>query len=251
MKKMINIVIPMAGLGTPFKEAGYAFPKPLIDVKGKTMIEVVISNLKPRDPHRFIFICRREHFEKFDLHNIFKQTTKNSFEYVLLDGKTEGAACTALTATQYIDNDSELIIANSDQFIQTSIDGFIKKARVKKADGLILSFPSSHPRWSYARTDKMGKVVEVAEKKVIYEHATVGIYYFKKGSDFVRAAQQMIHKNIRYNNEFYIAPSYNELILEGKNVFIDEIAGATMHGLGTPEDLNLFLKEIDKGKIKI
>ena len=250
-EKTINILVPMAGLGTPFKEAGYAFPKPLIDVGGKTMIEVVISNLKPTVKHRFIFVCLREHYEKFDLHNIFKQATLNSFEVILLSGKTEGAACTALTATQYINTDEALVICNSDQIVEGGINQFIKAAREKNADGYILTFTSSHPKWSYARVNEENKVIEVAEKKVISDHATVGIYYFKHGSDFVSAAQAMIQKNIRHNGEFYIAPAFNELILGGKNIFIKEIASNKMHGLGTPEDLNAFLKELEKGKIKI
>jgi len=251
MKKNLNIVIPLAGRGTPFKEAGYAFPKALIDIKGKTMIEVVTGNLKPSCEHKFIFICQREHYEKFDLYNIFKNATENKFEVVQLNGQTEGAACTVLTAIEHINNDDDLVIANSDQFVETGINDFIKEARRGEKNGLIMTFEASHPKWSYVRVDSAGRVIEVAEKKVISKHATVGIYYFKKGSDFVEAAQAMIHKNIRYNNEFYVCPVYNELILAGKKIYIKEIPAEKMHGLGTPEDLNHFLKEMERGKIKI
>src|SRR3989338_6265775 len=208
MKKILNIVIPLAGRGTPFKEAGYAFPKALIDIKGKTMIEVVAGNLKPICEHKFIFVCQREHYEKFDLYNIFKNATNNQFEVVQLHGQTEGAACTVLTAIEHINNENELVIANSDQFIETGMDDFIKEGRKGEKDGLIMTFGASHPKWSYARSDSAGRVIEVAEKKVISKHATVGVYYFRKGTDFVDAAQAIIHKNIRYNNEFYIFPSY-------------------------------------------
>jgi dTDP-glucose pyrophosphorylase len=245
---MLNILIPMAGRGTPFKEAGYAFPKPLIDIKGKTMIEVVVNNLRPSCDHKFIFICQREHCEKYDLYNILKAATKNRFEIVEINGTTEGAACTALSAIQYINNDDELIIANSDQYIETSIDDFIKNARLNKKDGLIMTFESSHPKWSYARQDSKGKVIEVAEKKLISNHATVGIYYYKKGSDFVSGAEAMIHKNIRHNNEFYICPVFNELIINGKNIYTYNIPENKMNGLGTPEDLNNFLKKSKKKK---
>jgi len=251
MKNILNIVVPLAGRGTPFKEAGYAFPKALIDIKGKTMIEVVTGNLKPSCEHRFVFICQREHYEKFDLYNIFKNATDNKFEVVQLNGQTEGAACTVLAAVEHINNDDDLLIANSDQFIENSTDDFINEARKGDKDGLIMTFEASHPKWSYARTDKTERVIEVAEKKVISKHATVGIYYFRKGSNFVESAQSMIHKNIRYNNEFYISPTYNEMILNGKKIFIKEIPSKKMHGLGTPEDLNQFLKELEKGKIKI
>jgi NDP-sugar pyrophosphorylase family protein len=241
---MLNIVIPLAGRGTPFKEAGYAFPKPVIDIDGKTMIEVVAKNLSPNDDHRFIFICQREHYEKFDLYNVFKRATNNKFEVIQLNGTTEGAACTVLTAIQYINNDDELLIANADQYIVGGIDNFIKAGRKAGVDGLLMTFEASHPKWSYARVDKDNMVLETAEKKVISNHATVGLYYFKKGSDFVTSAQEMIHKNIRYNNEFYVCPSYNELLLLKKRVYIYEIPPKEMHSLATPEDLVIFTQNI-------
>ena len=244
---MLNIVIPMAGRGSRFADAGYAFPKPLIDIKGKTMIEVVVNNLRPTTDHRFIFICQKEHYEKYDLYNILKKATNNKFEVIQISGVTEGAACTVLLASQHINNDQELIIANSDQYVEGSVDDFASKARQEGRDGLIMTFEASHPKWSYARTDQSGRVIEVAEKRVISSHATVGLYYYKHGKDFVEAAQAMIHKNIRYNNEFYVCPVYNELLLANKNVGIYEIPAVHMHGLGTPEDLTLFLQEVEKG----
>lgn len=246
---MLNIVIPMAGKGSRFQDAGYAFPKPLIDINGETMIEVVIRNLKPKCDHKFIFICQREHYEKYDLHNVLKNATDNNFEVVQLTGITKGAACTVVAGTQYINNDDELIIANSDQFIEFNINDFIKESRKDGKDGLIMTFKASHPKWSYARINDSGKVLEVAEKKVISDKATVGIYYFKKGSNFIGGAQSMIHKDIRHNNEFYVCPVYNELILKGEEIYVYNIDAAKMHGIGTPEDLEIFLKKIEEGKI--
>jgi NDP-sugar pyrophosphorylase family protein len=239
---MLNILIPMAGKGSRFADAGYAFPKPLIDVHGRTMIEVVTRNLKPKSDHRFIFICQREHYEKYDLYNILKNATGNNFEVIQINGVTEGAACTALLAKQYINGDDELLIANSDQFIDCDINDFIDDARAGSWDGFIMTFEASHPKWSYARTDETGRVIEVAEKKVISKNATVGIYYYRRGADFVSAAEAMILKNIRHNNEFYVCPVYNEFILAGKRVGIHDIPEGHMHGLGTPEDLQAFLK---------
>lgn len=239
----------MAGKGSRFADAGYVFPKPLIDINGETMIEVVIRNLKPQDDHRFIFICQREHYEKYDLHNVLKNATNNNFEVVLLNGLTQGAACTVLAAAQYINNDDDLLIANSDQFTEFNINDFLTESRNENSDGLIMTFKASHPKWSYARVDNSGRVLEVAEKKVISDKATVGIYYFKKGSSFVTGAQKMIHKDIRHNNEFYVCPVYNELILNGEKISICNIESEKMHGLGTPEDLNSFLKKIEEGKV--
>jgi len=241
----------MAGKGSRFKDAGYAFPKPLIEIMGKTMIDVVTNNLRPDCEYKFIFICQKEHYEKYDLYNILKNATSNKFEVVQINGITEGAACTVLTATQFINNEDDLLIANSDQYIQTNINDFIKNARKDDKDGLIMTFKSSHPKWSYVRMNKKGEVIEVAEKKVISDHATVGIYYYKKGSDFVKAAQAMIYKNIKHNNEFYVAPTYNEMILDNKKIYIKDIPENKMHGLGTPEDLNAFLSKVEKEKIKL
>lgn len=251
MNKNLNIVIPMAGKGTPFIDAGYVFPKPIIDIKGKTMIEIVVDNLRPSCPHKFIFICRKEHYEKYDLYNILKNASRNKFEVIQLNGSTEGAACTVLTAAQYINNDNDLIIANSDQFVDCDINEFINEARKGDKDGLIMTFNSSHPKWSYARVDKNNMVVEVAEKKVISNQATVGIYYFKKGRDFAQSAHAMIEKNIRYNNEFYVCPVFNEMIINNKKIYIKNIPSEKMHGMGTPEELNNFLRKIEEGKVKI
>ncbi len=248
---MLNIVIPMAGRGSRFQDAGYAFPKPLIEVSSKTMIEVVVNNLKPSFDHKFIFICQKEHYEKYDLYNILKNATDNKFEIIQIDGITEGAACTVLTALNFINNDDNLLIANSDQFIEIDINDYIKNGRKEKKDGLIMTFPSSHPKWSYARIDKKGVVTEVAEKKVISDKATVGLYYFNKGSDYVNGAKNMIMKDIRFNKEFYVCPVYNELILENKKIGIYDIDIEKMHGLGTPEDLNSFLKKLEEGKVKL
>lgn len=241
----------MAGRGSRFQEAGYAFPKPLIDINGKTMIEVVINNLKPSTNHKFIFICQREHYEKYDLHNIFRNATDNNFEVIQIDGITQGAACTVLCAKEYINNDQGLLIANSDQFIENNINDFIQKSQENGKDGNIMTFLSSHPKWSYVRKNEDGLVLETVEKKVISNDATVGIYYFKKGSDFINGAESMIKKGIKSNNEFYVCPVYNELILDQKNIYTDEIDVDKIHGLGTPEDLDKFLIKIKEGQIKI
>lgn len=249
---MLNIVIPMAGQGSRFQTAGYAFPKPLIDIRGKTMIDVVIRNLKPNlFPHRFIFICQKELYDTYDVHNVLKQSTDNNFDVIKLHGITQGAACTVLAAIGLINNDDELLIANCDQFLQTDMHAFLASARQGEKDGYIMTFKASHPKWSYALADQSGLVHEVAEKRVISDKATVGIYYFKKGRDFVECAQSMIEKNIRHNNEFYVCPVFNEMIIRGKRIFVHDIESEHMHGLGTPEDLNLFLQKLENGSVMI
>ena len=232
----MNILIPMAGAGSRFVEAGYTFPKPLIEVGNKPMIQTVVDNINI-DAHH-IFIVQKEHYEKYNLKTVL-ELIKPNCTIIQIEGVTEGAACTTLLAKEYINNDEPLVIANSDQFVEWNSNEIMYAFSTEGIDGGILTFQSTHPKWSYAKTNETGFVSEVAEKKPISTNATVGIYYWKKGSDYVRSAEQMIEKDIRTNNEFYVCPTYNELIAEGKKIRIKNIA--KMWGLGTPEDLNNFL----------
>ena len=234
---MLNIVIPMAGRGSRFARAGYELPKPLIDVKGVPMIECVARNLMPQCEHRFIFICQQEHLDKYVLARKLDSIAAGCI-VVTVDHITEGAACTVLLAEKYINNENPLMIANSDQFVDICIDDYL--AVLKQNDGLIMTMPADNPKWSFIQYDDNGYVTLVREKEVISNEATVGIYNYSKGSDFVKYAKQMIKKNIRVNNEFYVAPVYNEMIEAGKKIVFKNI-GDRMHGLGTPEDLERFL----------
>ena len=234
----LNVLIPMAGAGSRFEKAGYTFPKPLIDVKGKPMIQVVVDNLNM--DAQFVFIVQKSHLEKYNLTQTLNLIAPNC-KIVVVDGVTEGAACTTLLAKQYIDNDSQLVIANSDQFVEWCSDEFMYSMVTSQVDGGILTFNSTHPKWSFAKVNENGFVSEVAEKNPISNIATVGIYYWKKGSDYVKFAEQMIAKNIRVNNEFYVCPVFNEAIRDGKKIRAYEVKN--MWGLGTPEDLDLYLKK--------
>ena len=243
----LNILIPMAGEGKRFQEAGYSFPKPLIEVpnmNGSPMIKVVVDSLGING--KKIFVVQADHRQKFNLDS-FLGVLAPGCEIVSVKGVTEGAASTCLLAKKHIENGEELIVANSDQFLEWKPEEFIYFMRNKKADFGILTFPNNHPKWSYAKTGAGGKIVEVAEKKVISNHATVGVYYWKKGADFVRSAERMIKKNLRVGEsfngkgEFYVCPSFNEMIREGKSGYIFEINKCQMYGLGTPEDLRYFV----------
>ena len=240
----MKILIPMAGRGKRFEDAGYSFPKPLIDINGKTMIQIIIDNLNFSAEH--ILICQKEHYEKYALKELLDLITPNC-KIIQVSEITEGAACTALLSKESINNDEELIIANSDQWVNWNNQHFLSFLRDNDADGGIVTFYSTHPKWSFVKLDDEGKVTIVAEKKPISNIATVGIYYFKKGKYFVEAAEQMIGKNIRTNNEFYIAPVYNEMIQSNKKILNYPIA--EMRGLGTPEDLSKFMENIDKKQV--
>lgn len=232
-----NILIPMAGAGSRFSSAGYTFPKPLIEVNHKPMIQVVVENLNIKA--NFIYIVQKEHYEKYNLKYLLNLITPNC-EIVQVDGVTEGAACTTLLAKEYINNDKHLLIANSDQFVEWDSNSFYYSMTNDNLDGGMLTFKATHPKWSFAKLDNNGFITEIAEKKPISDIATVGIYYWNKGSDYVKYAEQMIDKNIRVNNEFYVAPVYNEAILDGLKFKPYNIG--KMWGLGTPEDLKTYLE---------
>lgn len=235
--KKMNVLIPMAGAGSRFAAAGYTFPKPLIEVNGKPMIQVVVENLNIQA--NYIFIVQREHYEKYHLQYLLNIIAPGC-SIVIINGMSEGAACTTLLAKELIDNDNPLIIANSDQFVDWNSNQCLYAFNAGGIDAGIVTFESNHPKWSYAKLNDDGFVAEVAEKMPISSHATVGIYFWKKGSDYVRYAEQMIAKNIRVNNEFYVCPVFNEAIADGKKIRIKD--ADKMWGLGTPEDLNYFLQ---------
>ncbi len=252
---MLNIVVPMAGHGSRFARAGYKDPKPLIQLGGKPMIQWVVENVRPICDHRFIFICLSEHLAKYPK---LSDTLKNlcpRCEIVTVNEVTQGAVCTVLLAREIINGDAPLMIVNSDQFVDIDINKYLSEMENQKADGLIMTFWSDSPKWSYCKLQDGNVVTQVVEKVVVSNDATVGIYNYRHGSDFVRAADTMIRKNLRVNNEFYVAPTYNQLIEEGfKFVAVStgyEYAG--MYGLGVPEDLEKFktTKSFAKGRCEV
>jgi HAD superfamily hydrolase (TIGR01509 family) len=236
----LNVLIPMAGAGSRFQQAGYTFPKPLIEVKGKPMIQVVVDNLNIKA--NYIYVVQKEHREKYNLDTLLNLITPGC-KIVETEGITEGAACTALLAKEFIDSDAPLFFANSDQFVEWDSNEFLYKMNETDADGGIVTFKSTHPKWSFAKVNDKGYVLEVAEKNPISDNATVGFYYWKHGSDFVQYAEEMIEKDIRVNNEFYIAPIFNQAIEDGKEIRIFPLEDGAMNGLGTPEDLQTFLQK--------
>ena len=234
----MNVLIPMAGAGSRFQKAGYTFPKPLIEVNGKPMIQVVVENLNIDAKH--IFVVQKEHYEQYNLKHLLGLISPGC-EVVQVDGMTEGAACTTLLAKEFIDNDEPLLYANSDQYLDWDSNEFMYSMIADEVDGGMLTFTATHPKWSFAKLDEDGFVSEVAEKKPISNKATVGVYYWSKGSDYVKYAEQMIAKDRRVNNEFYVCPVFNEAIEDKKKIKMFDID--KMWGLGTPEDLEVFLND--------
>lgn len=235
----------MAGNGSRFAQAGYEKPKPFIDVNGKSMIERVMENLNLNSGYdiSYYLIAKEEHLKK-EAQIVEYLKNKYQVTFITVDKTTEGAACTVLFAREYINNDDMLIFANSDQIVDFDIKDFIDHAFDSNLDASILTFidAEKNPKWSFAQIDENNHVIKVAEKQVISQYATVGIYLYKKGHIFVDAAIDMIINNDRFNNEFYVCPTYNYVIKNGFKVGIFNIEFSDMHGLGTPEDLEKYLK---------
>jgi NDP-sugar pyrophosphorylase family protein len=237
---MLNIVIPMAGHGSRFSKAGYTLPKPLIPVNGIPMIKVVIDNLAPTTPHRFILICQAAHLEQHGLREKLQQWAVGC-EILTVEAVTEGAACTVLLAETLINNQNPLMIANCDQYVDVNMDDYLNAQQ--GLDGLIMTMKAHDDKWSFVRFNEEGAITEVVEKVVVSDEATVGIYNFTRGADFVSAAKKMIAQDLRVNGEFYVAPAYNQMIAGGAKLGVYNIGSVDngMYGLGVPEDLERFL----------
>jgi HAD superfamily hydrolase (TIGR01509 family) len=233
----LNVLIPMAGAGSRFEQAGYTFPKPLIEVSNKPMIQVVVENLNL--DANYIYVVQKAHRQKYNLDTLLNLITPGC-RIVETEGLTEGAACTALLAKEFINSNAPLFFANSDQFVEWDSNEFMYKMQETDADGGIVTFTATHPKWSFVKVDASGLVTEVAEKNPISDIATVGYYYWKNGLDFVKYAEQMIEKNIRVNTEFYVCPVFNEAIQDNKQIRIFNTKA--MWGLGTPEDLKYYIE---------
>lgn len=236
----MNIVIPMAGLGSRFAKAGFKKSKPFIDVAGKPMIARVLENLAYSGA-RYFCIARKEQLE--EERDLVRELCRSfNVEFISIAELTEGTACTVLYAEKYINNDESLLIANSDQLVEFSLSDFCNECLERKLDGSLLCFEdlSRDPKWSFIRTED-GLVTEVREKEAISDIATVGIYFWTRGKEFIEAARAMMVANDRVNNEFYTAPTYNYAIKKGAKIGYFNIEKSAMHGLGTPEDLAYFL----------
>lgn len=234
----------MAGRGSRFAEVGYQVPKPLIDVKGRPMYSWAMDSLPLYAANRVVFICLSEHLTDLALEQDIKtRYSKLNPVIIPLDKVTEGQACTVLEAREYINNDEPLIIYNADTFCISSSDAAFTNLKAD-VDGVISVFQAEGDKWSFARTDDEGRVVETAEKRRISEWATTGLYHFTRGREFVSNAENMIAENERVNNEFYVVPVYNRMIANGANIRCD--VAREVWVLGTPEDLAYFEEHYEK-----
>jgi NDP-sugar pyrophosphorylase family protein len=239
---MLQIVVPLGGKAARFQERGFTFPKPLIEIGSESMIEVVLKNLAPPAPSQFTFICRKEHLVKFYLGDMLRLLAPGC-RIISLEQDTAGALCSVLLTIDELNLDQELLIANGDQVISSGLGPFYRACRAPGIDGCILTFTATHPRWSFVKTDAAGRVIATAEKRPISKQATVGLYYFRRARDLFEGAEKMIVKGLSTSGQFFVCPVFNELILAGKNITTYHLPEGAMHSLGTPEDVELFLKQ--------
>jgi NDP-sugar pyrophosphorylase family protein len=233
---MINILIPLAGSNQFFNESEYPYPKPLIEINNKTMIEHVINNFDTiKEEKQFIFIVNSVECATYHLDNVLNLLTDNRCKIIKIDHQTKGAACSAMMAIEYINNDEKLIIANADQLFDDNLNDII--SNFKDLDGGVIVFDSIHPRWSYARVDNNNYIVETAEKRPLSKNAIAGLFYFKYGKDFIESAMSMIQKDASVNELYYISPTLNEMVLQNKKMMIYKIDNDKYHTFYTPQKI--------------
>jgi dTDP-glucose pyrophosphorylase len=236
MEDRTNILMPIAGRAQRFLDKGFTLPKPLIDVAGVPMIQRALKSVEVDNPH-YIFIVREEHIND---HNIDERLTSllgDDIEIVVADRVTEGAACSCLLAEEHIDSDNPLIIFTPDCFFEPP---FNPDSISERYDGAVGVFHSTSDAHSYVETDARGDVTRAAEKQVISEDAVGGLYYYKRGSDFVKYSKQMIEQELKVNGEYYICPVFNLLIANGMKVGIEKQQKHVV--LGTPHDLETYVR---------
>lgn len=218
----MNIVILMAGAGKDFEDQGHSYPKYLLEIQNKPIIQRVVESLRSLGDN-IICIIRKEDQEKFFLGDMMKILCPD-VKIIMVENITKGAVCTALFAIEDINNDEELLVINGDQLIKSNIYTAIADFRNRNLDGGILTFKSVHPRWSFVDLDQNNLVVETSEKRPISNNATAGCYYYKAGRDFVKACFAVVEKDANINGLYYISSTYNELILEQKKIGVFQIS---------------------------
>jgi len=235
----MNILMLLAGDSRPFEDQGYLYPKYLLEVEGKPLVQHVVEHIALSRPCRYIFVIRKEDADRFHFESVLKLLSPDA-EVVIAEGLTHGAACTALLAVELIDNDEPLLIVNGDQVVELSYDRAIDFFEQQSFDAGTVVFDSVHPRWSYVRLDKSDHVVEAAEKRPISRNATAGLYYYAKGSDFVSASKEMIRKDAHVGEAFYVCPTFNEMLLRQALVGVFRIPRECYHSLAAPQGVQAF-----------
>lgn len=235
---MLNILVPIAGKSYFFDESKQGFPKPFVEICGKTMLEIFIENFSNVENKRFIFILKKDEALRFHIDDAINTLTKEKAENILVENETGGMACSCMLAIDFINNEEPLIVVNLDQFFEFDLNEIIKK--FSDYDAGILSFENVHPRWAYVKCDSSNLVLEAFEKQPISKNAIAGFYYFKYGKFFINGAKNMIKKDVNYEGKYFVAPLLNELILENKKILNIKIDKNLYHTFYSPTKIKEF-----------
>lgn len=241
----MNVLVLLAGASAGFKEAGYLFPKPLVEIAGQPLVQHVIRHFTPlvEAGARLIFLIRHDDNLRYHIASVVKLLAPTA-EVREVRGETAGAACSALLAVDLINRAEPLVIVNGDQLIEANLAAITGDFAARRLDGGIIIFPDVHPRWSFVKCDADGNVIETAEKRPISNLATAGFYYFASGAAFVEAAQAMILKDAAVNGMFYVCPVYNELILRNRRIGVHRIAKAQYVSLASPQGVQEYERRL-------
>lgn len=238
----MKVVVPLAGRGSRFADQGVGVPKPLIPVRDRPMIAWALESLSGVSYSRVIFVALAEHEVRYGVVDLLRRLVNRApAEVILLPGVTEGQLCTVLAAEEIIDGEEDLLVASADTYVVSDLGGAIA-ARSDLCRGIISVVNMPGDRWSFARTDETGRVVEVAEKARISDHASTGLYYFSSGKEFVEAARGVIRGGEKTRGEYYIMPVYQKYIDRGWWVGISK--AMEMWDMGTPAALEAFQSHV-------
>ncbi len=231
--------MPMAGKGLRLADAGFEKPKPLIEIKNKTIMEWSINSLSLDGT--FIFCPKQEHIERFGIDSKLKEII-NDCKIVPISYDTHGPVDTILNARDLIDNNDELLITDVDHYVEWDAQFFNENIRKRDIDGCTMVFPEpqNNEAYSFVKLDNDGFVIQSAEKISISSIATVGIHYFKRGSDFVKFADEMIKRKISIKNEYYVTPIFNLFVENNKKIVTMPVK--QMWPLGNPDEIHQFKK---------
>jgi dTDP-glucose pyrophosphorylase len=237
----MNLVIPIASNSKFFSIEDYGYPKPLIEIMGKPMIQHVIENLTAgTNFKKIIFIIRQDECDKYHLDNTLNLLSSIKPEIIKLRSDTQGALCSVLLTVEHINHNEPLVISNADQIFDGGISGHLKVFSESHLDAACLTFESVHPRWSYVRVDQKNQVIETAEKRPISKHAIAGLYMYKKGSDFVKYGMDSIKHGSCVDGKYFISPVFNEYVLANKTVGHYKVANDHYHTFYSPKKIEEF-----------
>lgn len=241
----MKIVVLMGGENLDIKSERY--PLYMTEFNEELVLERQIAGLQKLSPRELIFCVRSTDIRNFNVDDVIRQTADNAL-CVQVAGPTAGSVCTALLAAEHIDENEEIVLVAADELIDADLVGIVEAFRARNCDAGVLSFRSVHPRYSFALLDADGDVCEVAEKKPISKHALASFYYFRSGRDFVRSALNVVRKDRKINNAFYISQTINEMILRHAKVGIEFIKNDTFHPLKTEMQLAQYITQLNDQK---